>query len=66
MLGKAPAFTAAMVVTLTLGIGANPAIFSYVDATWLRPLPASGADRLVRIFTSEHDSTGDHARGSSW
>jgi predicted permease len=65
LLGKAPGFTAAMIVTLTLGIGANTAIFSYVDATWLRPLPVSGADRLVRIFTSEHDATGDHPLGPS-
>ena len=65
MLEDAPAFTAAMVVTLTLGIGANAAIFSYVDATWLRPLPVRGADRLVRVFTSQHDATGDHPRGPS-
>ena len=65
MLEDAPAFTAAMVVTLTLGIGANAAIFSYVDATWLRPLPVRGADRPVRVFTSQHDATGDHPRGPS-
>src|SRR5581483_4390787 len=48
-LRRTPAFTAVVIVSLALGIGANTAIFSAVDAVLLKPLPWPDADRLVII-----------------
>ncbi|HKF46703.1 MAG TPA: ABC transporter permease [Terracidiphilus sp.] len=58
-LRKSPGFSLAVIVTLALGIGANSAVFSAIDAIVLRPLAFPHGDELVRIY--QHDIQGRNA-----
>lgn len=59
-LARNPGFSLVALAVLTIGIGASTAIFSFVDAVLLKPLPYESADRIVRVLETRP------AGGTSW
>lgn len=70
-LGRNPGFSATAITVLALGIGANAAIFSAVNAFFFRPLPFGDADRLVMLYETNPEFGWEHqtaapANGLDW
>lgn len=57
-MAKSPAYTAVIVLSLALGIGANSAIFTLINAVFLQPLPVKDAPQLISLFTSDPRNPG--------
>ncbi len=62
MIGKNPAFTALAALSLALGIGANTAIYSFMDAILMRSLPVQNPEALALVQYSTKDFPGRRSR----
>lgn len=58
LIRKSPGFSAVVILTLALGIGANSAVFSAIDAILLRPLPFPHSEQIVVLRQLDHTTTG--------
>jgi predicted permease len=59
-LRRSPAFTAAAILSLAIGIGANTAIFSLIDGLWFRPMPVPRASDVIHLFSLARNGSGDN------
>jgi len=64
MLRRQPGFAAMVIITLALGIGANTALFSVVNAVLLQPLPYHEPERLVRVWSARPEDGVTHGTTS--
>ena len=66
LLGRSPGFTAVAILTLALGIGANTAIYSVLDAVLLRPLPYPEPDRLTMVSETLDNGSPNSVSGGAF
>jgi hypothetical protein len=57
-LTRSPGFSAIAVAVLALGIGVNATVFSVANAFFLRPLPVSDPETVVRVYSNRYSNTG--------
>lgn len=66
LLARSPGFATAAILTLALGIGANVAIYSVLDAVLLRPLPFPEPDRLVQVAETLENGSPNNVSGGAF